>query len=284
LHFAVVSLYLINSFLKGADMTIIDGRKIAEEIIERLKHLTKPQKILAAILVGQNPASISFLRQKEKVARQLDIEFKIYKFNEKITTKELQREVALISAMPDIGGIVLQLPLPPHIDRQIVLNAISSQKDVDALKNDAKVMPLAAGVVKIILEKINFNPAKKKIVIVGRGLLVGQPVAQWLKNQAADLKIFGRDADKNEMAQALKDADIIISGVGQAGLIKCDSVKDGSVLIDFGYSIVDGKIKGDFDFDSCKNRTVLITPTPGGTGPILVACLFQNFYDLTRNP
>lgn len=276
-------------------MTVVDGKKVAEEILGRLKRLPKPEKFLAGVLAGENAASESFLKRKEKTAKELGIDFRLYRFPADITNDELREEVGKIAAHKTCGGVVVQLPLPEQINRHYILNAIPREKDVDVLGERAlgafytgrnPVLPPAAGVVKEILEVSGVmgqgsgvDLKSLRVVVVGRGLLVGRPVALWLMSQVRELIVLGHNADLS----VLKEADLVISGVGKAGIIKPDMLKPEAGIIDFGY---DGG-KGDFDDSALKANTYNLapsfyTPTPGGTGPILVAKLMENFYALNK--
>jgi len=268
---------------------IIDGRRIAERILNRLKKQPKPKKILAAVLVGRNPASISFLKQKEKAADSLGIQFQLYRFSSKILEAALKRKINQLNRDAKIGGIIIQLPLPKGINRDSIIALLAKNKDVDALKGAALVLPPAVGALDAILKNIRFALKGKRVVVIGRGLLVGKPIAIWLKNKVNRLDIFYSTFFDR---QILEQADLIISGVGVSGLVKGSQIKKGAVLVDFGYSFKRGptrtkrgltqKIAGDFDFESCAKKAKYITPVPGGTGPILVAKLLDNFYRLTK--
>ncbi len=260
---------------------IIDGKKIANEILGRLKSLPKPTRFLAAVLVGDDASSVSFLKQKEKTAKELGVDFRLYKFQEDISKDDLRKEVGKISAHKTCGGVLVQLPLPNKLDAQYALNAVPCEKDVDVLGERAigafyadrnPVLPPAVGTVEMILSTLHFQLSTSRVAVVGRGLLVGKPIAVWLMNKAKELVVFGRNGDLG----VLKNADLVITGVGKAGLMKPDMLKPGAGVIDFGY---DGG-KGDFDPTGFEGGWH--TPTPGGTGPILVAKLFENFYALNR--
>jgi len=267
---------------------VIEGKKIAEEILARLKVLSKPKKFLAAFLVGNNPSSISFLKQKEKIAKELGIDFRLYTFSESLKNDELRDEVGKVVNGKTCGGALIQLPLPEHINQHYILNVVPREKDVDVLGERAlgafyadrnPVLPTAVCVVEELLKSYELKTTR--IAIVGRGLLVGKPIASWLMGKTRELIVLGRNADLS----ILKEADVVISGVGKAGIIKPDMLKPEAGVIDFGYDFVDGKIFGDFDSSSLKPNTYNLkpsfyTPTPGGTGPILVAKLFENFYKL----
>ncbi len=276
-------------------MITIDGQKIAQEILKELKIKFQklPPKIFAAVIVGEDPANLTFLNQKQKFAKELDIDFRIYKFASDITNDKLRKEIVRISKSSRVGGIIIQLPLPAHLNRQAILNAVGKEKDVDCLSErslggfytDRWILPPAVGTVKKILETIKFNLEDKKVAVVGAaGFLVGRPISIWLINKVAELYLL--DKYTEDLTKGLKATDLVITGVGKAGLIKPEMLKEGAGIIDFGCSFVDGKIRGDFDFGPSANsdlRLAFYTPTPGGTGPILVAQIFSNFYTLVSN-
>lgn len=271
-------------------MKIIDGRKIASEIIEELKKKPKPEKFMAAVLVGDNPASVNFLKQKEKTAKELGIDFRLYNFSPLLHNDDLREEVRKIAEHATCGSVIVQLPLPEHINKNYILNVIPREKDVDVMSERSlgafyternPALPPAAGVVEKILQTTNYELPVTNVVVVGLGFLIGKPVGLWLTGKVKDLILL----DKMSDLSALKNADIVICGTGQAGLIKPEMLKNGVGVIDFGYSMKDGKVSGDFDTSLPTTNYQLLnfyTPTPGGTGPILVAKLFENFYTLNK--
>ena len=270
-------------------MQIIDGRAIAAEILGHLKARSMPKKFLGAVLVGEDKSSISFLKQKEKTAKELGVDFRLYQFPADIKNDDLRREVGKIAAHKTCGGVLVQLPLPEQLNWFYVLNAISKEKDVDVLSERAIgsfyadrsiVLPPAVGVVKEIIKKQELKIEHCSVAIVGLGLLVGRPIANWIMRRAKETMLLRSVSDLG----LLKKADIVITGVGRAGLIAPDMLKDGAGIIDFGYGTLDGKYSGDFDTRALSPGATLAfyTPTPGGTGPILVAKLFENFYELNK--
>lgn len=261
---------------------VIDGKKIAAEIIADLKKFPKPKKFLAAVLIGDNSASVSFLKQKENVAKELGVDFRLYKFPEAILEEELKKKITGIAEEKLCGGIIIQLPLPPHVNRQEVLNGIPLEKDVDVLSEKAfaaflahknPIVPPVVGVVEKIIKNLKIDTKSSRVAVVGAGFLVGKPISEWLQGKALEVRVFDIGSD----LRGLKNVDMIISGVGKAGLITSVMLKEKVIVIDFGYSMVHGKICGDFNPGGSE---ILYTPTPGGTGPILVAELFENFYTL----
>jgi methylenetetrahydrofolate dehydrogenase (NADP+)/methenyltetrahydrofolate cyclohydrolase len=273
---------------------IIDGKKISEEILKKLKSRPSPKKIFAAILVGKNPISLNFLKQKERVAKELSVDFRIYKFPETVKNDDLRKEVGKIALLKKVGSVIIQLPLPEHLNRHYILNVIPAEKDIDVLGERAlgafyndrnPVLPPAVGVIKEILATSRLPLATSKVAIVGLGFLIGKPIVTWLMGKAAEIYLL----DKGSNFSILKNADLVISGVGQAGLIKPEMLKEDTGVIDFGYNMgnetsdMRQEIRGDFDANPLFMSHVALrfyTPTPNGTGPILVAKIFENFYKL----
>ncbi len=276
---------------------VIDGKKIAKDIKEKLKEeiKTSGKKLkLVIVQVGDNPASLKFIEKKEKFAEEIGVKTRVYKLPEDISTGKLRKKIAEISH-PKIGGkkdfgIIVQLPLPSHINTQYILDAISLEKDVDMLSakaigefsaNKSKIFPPVVGAVKNILS-LGGAAAKlagKNIVVVGAGLLVGKPMAIWLINEGATVSVLNKDTP--DISKFTREADIIISGAGSPGLIKPEMIKDGVVLIDSGASEQFGKLVGDID-PACGAKASLFTPVPGGVGPITVALVFKNLADLNK--
>lgn len=257
-------------------MMTIDGKRIAVEVVERLKTRPAPEKFLVALMVSNDPASASFVNQKEKVAKELGVDFRVARYAFDITERELVAAVRKYADDEKCGGVILQLPLPAHLDRAQVIAAIPPEKDVDALRGEGVVLPPAVGVVQEILQTTNHELPVDKVAVVGIGFLVGQPIAQWLKGKAKELVTLDIDDDLRK----IKNADVVVLGAGKAGLVTSAMVKDNALVIDFGYSMESGKLKGDFNPEGAEHITY--TPTPGGTGPILVAKLFENFYQLNE--
>lgn len=257
----------------------IDGKLIAKEIIAGLKERGAPTQILAAVLIGDDPQSESFLKQKEKTAKELGVDFRIYKLSQALGTDGLRKEVGKIAKQKRVGGIIVQLPLPEGINSRYVLNAIPAKKDVDVLSEHKGGVLETPGVevVKEIAKRQKIDFKRSKVVIVGAGKLIGAPLMVSLEGKCADLKIIRSTSDRSP----LKTADLIISGVGKAGIIDPKELKNGAGVIDFGYSYENG-LSGDLKMDdeASLNKLSFYTPTPGGTGPILVTKLFENFYKL----
>ena len=266
---------------------IIDGKKIADEIIARLKKLPRPDTFFGAMVVGDDAASLHFLKQKERVAKELGIEFQLYQLSEAITTDKLRQEIGRLAQPKHCGGFIVQLPLPEKINRHYILNAIPKEKDADCLSEAAlgafytersDIAPPSVAAVEEILKLEHRNLRDLKVVMVGAGFLIGKPIGFWLQNKVSELVVL--DATVKNLHAKLSDADIVISGTGQANLFSAKHLPEGAVVIDFGFNHVNGKITGDFDPTGAEEKNIHYTKTPGGTGPVLVAKLFENFYKL----
>ncbi len=258
---------------------LIDGAAIAEKILKELRKQTIPEKEFAAILVGDDSASLSFLKQKETTARSLGVSFKLYRFSADLEQTELQKKIHAIYNDPKVGAVIVQLPLPPKYDRVAVLNEIGIDKDVDVLNGEtSKILAPAAGALKRILEEINFDSTDKQVVIVGSGLLIGRPIADWLMGRAKKIAIMNKGGYDPAV---VRSADLVVTGTGVPRLINGDHLKKGAVVIDYGYGRDESDtLSGDVDAKSAARIAGYLTPTPGGTGPIVVAMLFSNFYKL----
>jgi methylenetetrahydrofolate dehydrogenase (NADP+)/methenyltetrahydrofolate cyclohydrolase len=265
---------------------IIDGAKIAEEILESLKEKRKNYDKLkiAAFLIGKDKEKITFLKIKQKFAKELNIEFRIYELDENLSKRKIRKYVGQILKHKTIQGAIFQLPIPVKYPTQYLLNSIPAKKDIDCLSsklmgkfytNSAVISPPAVEVVNLILNKYQISILGKNILVIGYGRLIGKPISHYFANQKATVVIAQEETKLNEY---LDKADIIISGVGKANLIT--DCKKNAILIDFGYSFKNSKAYGDIDFEKVKNKAAIVTPTPGGTGPILVAKLFENFFKL----
>ena len=270
---------------------VINGKKIADELIQDLKikfNSLEKKKFFGAMLIGENKESENFLKQKEKIAKELNIDFRIYQIPENITTDKLRDEIQKIAYHKTCGGFTVQLPLPDHINTYYVLNAIPSQKDVDVLSERSlggfytgrlKIFPPAVSVLEEIIKKQNIDLKNLNATVIGYGFLVGKPISFYLSSKVKSISIFrSKDID---LKQRLKEFDLIVSGVGKAGLFSSKDLKENAIVIDFGYDFDSNrKICGDFLYE--KDKEIIYTPTPGGTGPILVAKLFENFYLLNK--
>ncbi len=271
---------------------LIDGNKLASEIIESLKkerEKIKEKIIFGVIVVGENQNSLSFIKKKKEVAEKLSIDFRIYQFPEKIKTKELRKKVSEICRIPYMRGVIVQLPLPHHINPPVVLNAILEDKDPDLLNernlgrfynNRSMIFPPVVKAIDFLKEKYKIKFKGKNILIIGGGFLTGKPLALYLLNQKVSFTLL--EKDQKDISIFLKKADIIFSGAGQPNLIKGSFLKKGVIIFDLAYNFYKGKITGDCEKESVLKKAKIYSPVPGGIGPLTVAFLFANLIKLTK--
>ncbi len=253
---------------------ILDGKKIADKILEGLKKEVEklsPMK-LAVVLANDDSDSLSFVKQKQKIAEKIGIKFKLYKLNSEISNQNLIKKVNEIVKDKSNTGIIIQLPLPPHVNTQEILNLIPKELDVDALSVDNIVEPPTASGIMKILEEYDIKVKGKKVVIIGKGKLVGKPLATMVEKAGTNLIICDRQT--KDLSSRTAEADILISATGQPHLIKEGMVKEGVVIIDAG--------TGDVDFENVKTKASYITPPIGGVGPVTVAMLMSNLVKLAK--
>lgn len=272
---------------------IIDGKKLAEEVlVELASQVKKFSKLikLAGVLVGNFPGSRKFLELKKKAAEKIGITFEIKSFAEDINKADFKKNLLEICQDPLVTGVIIELPLPKHLNTREFLNLIPVEKDIDVLSREAqenffvnrsKILPPTVEAVKIILEKYGVDPKGKNCTIFGHGLLVGKPVSHWLATQGAVIQVVDEFTKNPENFS--RTADIIISGVGKSGLVTGEMIKDGAVVIDFGYENIEGRIQGDVNFEEVSRKAALITPVPGGVGPLVVAAVLKNSVILAQS-
>jgi len=270
---------------------IIDGKAIAAEIKENVKQeierdylskgLTPPK--LACIIVEGNKASEVYVASKEKACASVGMESVIVRLKEDITKEQLKMEIEKLNNDDSVSGILLQLPLPSHLDDKEATNWISPKKDVDCLTFENLgalfsarhiIAPCTAtGIIKILNHE-NINIVGKNVVVIGRSLLVGKSVANLLEQKNATVTICHSKTKDLEMV--CKNADILVVAIGKPNFVNENYVKKDAVVIDVGINRTDNGLIGDVDFSSVKDIASYITPVPGGVGPLTVACLLEN--------
>lgn len=275
---------------------IIDGKKIAQEIKDELKAEVSRLKTagreicLAVVQVGEDPASGVYVNNKKKACAYIGIRSEAYELSERTTEEELLSLVERLNTDAAVNGILVQLPLPSHIDEEKVIRAISPEKDVDGfhpvsvgnlwLGEKGFLSCTPAGIIEL-LKRSGIGIAGKECVIVGRSNIVGKPMAALLLREHATVTIaHSRTEDLKEVT---KRADILIVAVGRRQMIDASYVKDGAVVIDVGmHRNEQNKLCGDVDFDKVKEKVSAITPVPGGVGPMTIAMLMNNCVDTAR--
>ena len=270
---------------------IIDGKavsaKLRAELKEQVAELKSQKGItpgLAVILVGEDPASTVYVRNKHRACEEVGMYSAVYRLPESTTESELLALIDELNQATNIHGILVQLPLPKHISEERVVLAIDPSKDVDAFhpSNVGKIMlgnyrllPCTPAGVMALLKHYDIEVAGKHCVVVGRSNIVGKPQALLLLEQNGTVTIC-HSKTKN-LADITRQADILVAAVGRARFITADMVKEDAVVIDVGINrLDDGKLCGDVDFDAVKEKAMAITPVPGGVGPMTITMLLQN--------
>ena len=270
---------------------ILDGKKtssqIKEEIKEELKWIKeKVGKVpgLAIVLVGENPASKIYVNSKIKGCAELGFESFAHYLPENVTEEELLNVIRELNNDEKVDGILVQLPLPKHIDEKKVVDTIAFSKDVDGFKPENmgllflgdknSIKPCTPSGIVELFKRYELEVEGKDVVIIGRSNIVGKPMAGFFINEGATVTIC--NSKTKNLADKLKEADIIVAAMGVAKFVKADMVKDGAIIIDVGINRTEEGLFGDVDFENVAPKCKWITPVPGGVGPMTVAMLFKN--------
>ena len=270
-------------------MVNIDGRDLKERKLNDLKFKLDnlgSQLGLAVLQVGENEASKVYIRQKENAANSLGYTYIHKHFPVDVTQEEVINEIELLNNNDCIDGIIVQMPLPKHLNESDIQNTIDPLKDVDGLTyvNAGKLVQNVPGLIPCtpkgiidILDNYEIGIEGANVVVIGRSILVGKPIATLLTNRNATVVLT--HSKTKDLASITRNADIIIAAVGKANFVTEDMVKDGAVVIDVGINRLDGKLCGDVDYNYVKDKCSYITPVPGGVGPMTVYELMNNVYE-----
>ena len=276
-------------------MEILDGKKLAGEIKTQVKfdveNFCKEHRapMLACILVDGDKASEIYVSSKVRACEECGILSKVVRLSSKITQTELEKAIDNLNKDININAILLQLPLPPHLDSNSAINKISPLKDVDCLTDTNlgslfsgknQLAPCTAQGIMKLLNKYKIAIEGKRAVVIGRSLLVGKSVSCLLEQSNATVTIC--HSKTQNLKSITKDADILVVAIGKAKMITTEFIKEGAVVIDVGINRESGKIYGDVDFENVKEKCSYITPVPGGVGPLTVACLMENTLKLSK--
>lgn len=260
--------------------------KIIDEVkqeVHKLEASGQRKPGLAVVIAGEDESSGIYVRKKQEACAECGIYSEKHELNEKISEKELFGLISRLNADKNIDGILVQLPLPKHIDEKKIIEAIDPSKDVDGFHpiNVGKLsigycdlLPCTPKGVIRLLKEYKIELKGKHCVVVGRSNIVGKPMAMLLLAENATVTVC--HSYTKDLAKHTKEADILIAAVGKPGIIKADMIKKGAVIVDIGTTRVDGKLKGDVDFENVKEKASYITPVPNGVGPLTVAMLMKN--------
>lgn len=279
-------------------MTLLDGKalsaKIKEELKEKNKFLNSKgiQACLAVILIGNNPASATYVKSKAKACEKCGIKSLVYHLDENTTQNELLALINTLNYDDSVHGILVQLPLPQHISKDLILESISSSKDVDGfhpinvgylnLGLESGFLPCTPLGIMKLLKAYEIKLEGLDSVIIGASNIVGRPMATMLLNAGASVSIC--HIKTKDLNLYTKKADLIIVAAGCVNLLREDMVKDGAIIVDVGINrLDDGKIVGDVDFDKVSKKASYITPVPGGVGPMTIAMLLENTFKSAKN-
>ena len=274
-------------------MTIIDGKALSEKILKEIEqeHSELEKKVerkagLAVIIVGENPASQIYVRNKIRACEKVGFHSETIRLDENITEENLLLEIEKLNNNSNIDGILVQLPIPKHIDGLKIINAISAKKDVDGFHttNIGKMMigdetgflPCTPAGVVHMFEEYNINLEGKDVLVIGQSNIVGKPMTLLLIKKRATVQVC--NSKTKNLSEKLQKADVVVAAAGSPKLVKAADVKEDVVVIDVGINRVDGKLCGDVDFEEVSKKASFITPVPGGVGPMTIAMLIKNTF------
>ena len=274
-------------------MTIIDGKALSEKVLKEIEkeHSELEKKVgrkagLAVIIVGENPASQIYVRNKIRACEKVGFHSETIRLDENITEENLLLEIEKLNNNSNIDGILVQLPIPKHIDGLKIINSISAEKDVDGFHttNIGKMMigdetgflPCTPAGVVHMFEEYNINLEGKDVLVIGQSNIVGKPMTLLLIKKRATVQVC--NSKTKNLSEKLQKADVVVAAAGSPKLIKAIDVKEDVVVIDVGINRVDGKLCGDVDFEEVSKKASFITPVPGGVGPMTIAMLIKNTF------
>lgn len=273
---------------------IMDGKSISNKILRRIKdevidEINKGNRrpSLSVIYVGNDKGSLAYLNMIKKKSEKVDIDCNIHKFDENTSEEQLINEIISLNKNSNIDGILLQLPLPKGFDSKNIVSSINPNKDVDGIHyinagklylGDESLVPCTPKGIIRLLDEYNINLSGKKVVVIGRSDILGKPLSMLLLNRNATVEIC--HSRTHDLKLSTLSGDIILSCAGKPGLIKEDMVKEDSIVIDAGINNVNGEIVGDICFEELLGKVSLITPVPGGVGPMTIAMLLENVMEV----
>lgn len=271
--------------------------KIKKDLVERCERLKKQglTPSMSVILVGDNPASLTYIRNKKKVCEEIGAKFELHQLSNDISEKDFLKKVADLNADPKVNGIIIQLPVSDELKKLNITNLVTPQKDIDGFhgentqnlyagSTDQKLLlPCTPKGIVSLLDHYNIRPEGKNVVVIGRSLIVGKPMAMMLSNLNATVTM-AHSKTKN-LSELTRKADLVVSAIGQAKYLneKFFDKSSQTVVIDVGMNIFEGKLCGDVDFEKVSPLVSAITPVPGGVGPMTVVSLIQNLITASEN-
>jgi methylenetetrahydrofolate dehydrogenase (NADP+) / methenyltetrahydrofolate cyclohydrolase len=275
---------------------LLEGKPIAEKIKEQIKQEVtqlKAKPVLASVQVGENAGAESYARSQKKNAENLGIDYQFQKLPAETTEAALLEFIQKLNNDKSVNGIIIQMPLPQHIDYKKISNFISPEKDVEGMHPanigkivfaKANILPCTAAAVMELLKETGIDLYGKEVVVVGHSEIVGKPLSLLLLDKFATVTVCHIGTSKaGKLEQHVREAEILVVAVGKAGLIKGEWIKEGAVVVDVGINRVADKIVGDVEFDGASQRAEWITPVPGGVGPLTVTMLMRNVAEAAKS-
>ncbi|MCX5708350.1 MAG: bifunctional 5,10-methylenetetrahydrofolate dehydrogenase/5,10-methenyltetrahydrofolate cyclohydrolase [Candidatus Omnitrophica bacterium] len=271
---------------------LLEGKVIAaalkEEIIKKIQASGKKLQ-LASVQVGENPSSEVYIKSQKKNAEALGIEYAFHKLEATLTQEKLIEYIETLNSDPKVNGMILQMPLPAHIDYKKISEHIAPGKDVEGMHpvnigkiifGRAKALPCTAAAVMELIKFTGIDLNGKEVVIVGHSEIVGKPLALLMLDKFATVTVCHIGTSKaGKLEEHVRKAEVLVVAVGKAGLIKGEWVKDGAIVVDVGINRVGDKLVGDVEFEEAEKRASWITPVPGGVGPLTVVMLMRNLVE-----
>lgn len=274
----------------------INGKKVSQELMKKLKDFVYKRlenglktPCVASILIGNDKGSLFYIRNQRKICKEVGIEFKNIVLDENIEEDEIIKVIENLNKDKNVHGIILQMPLPKALNDEKVVNKIYPSKDIDGLtdvnsgkfyKGEKCFIPCTAQGILEIIKSTKENISGKRAVVLGRSVIVGKPIAQLLVNEDATVTIC--HSKTKDVKSICKDADIIVSAMGIPKFVKEDFVKKGAIVVDVGFSVLDGKMVGDIDYDNVFKKAGFITPVPGGVGSVTSTMLIKNLCEVFK--
>lgn len=258
---------------------ILNGRIIKEKILNELKDKVVNNNLnigLAIIQIGNDSASNIYVNEKKKMCDYIGYKFYHYKYDSDVLEEDIIGKINELNNIDNIHGILVQLPIPKSLNKDNIINSINSIKDIDGLKNNSYFIPCTPLGILNLIDYYKIDVVNKNIVVIGKSDIVGKPIAKLLIERKGNVIIC--DSKTNNLSDYTKNADMIIIAIGKAKFLTKDMIKDNCIIIDVGINRVDNKLYGDVDYDDVLDKVSMITPVPGGIGPMTISALALNLY------
>jgi len=274
---------------------LLEGKPIAEKIKEQIKQEVqslKQKPVLAGIQVGENAGAAAYVKSQTKLAENLGIVYQLHKLDQQVSESSLIGSIKKLNAEKRVNGIIIQMPLPNHIDYKKISQYIFPEKDVEGMHpanigkilfGKAVMLPCTPAAVMELLKETGVDLYGKEVVVVGHSEIVGKPLSLLLLDKFATVTVCHIGTSKvGKLEEHVKKAEVLIVAVGKAGLIKGEWIKEGAIVIDVGINRVGDKIVGDVEFEEAEKHASFITPVPGGVGPLTVTMLMRNLVEAAK--